>query len=264
MIDTPGFNGTARCDTDIIGKIAIFLNKNQNLSIIGVIYFHRATDTRLTGTSLLNLQALKAFCGREFYPHITISTTMWGTTMSDQRRAECHQRITQLKDNPSCWGDLMSAGAKYSEFDNTHGTGLETISAIIDNPLPAYKSLFEQELNSGKSIGDTKAGEILLAEKNNEERKRLEELKRNQATETERLQEEGLRLVAYRQECRAQMERMNGTLRVTIPGRGFNGDTGWGLPAGKEILKEIWHYVCSTVDSAQQRSVAFFASASSS
>ncbi|KAL0573454.1 hypothetical protein V5O48_008509 [Marasmius crinis-equi] len=80
LIDTPGFDDTTRSDAEtvsVIVKALSALYKATNILVSGILYFHRITDVRMSGSSARNLRILEKLCGPEKLPHVLIVTTHW-------------------------------------------------------------------------------------------------------------------------------------------------------------------------------------------
>jgi len=77
LIDTPGFEDAPPGSLHALRKIAAMLQSTPSLEVTGVVYFHRITDGRLTGSARFNLSIFKQVCGERFFPHVAFVTTMW-------------------------------------------------------------------------------------------------------------------------------------------------------------------------------------------
>lgn len=75
LVDTPGFDDTSVSDEDILKKIMAELDSHQQL--LGIIYLHRITDVRLSGSSSRGFKILQQLCPPESYSKIVLATTMW-------------------------------------------------------------------------------------------------------------------------------------------------------------------------------------------
>lgn len=107
LIDTPGFDDTNRSDTDILKDIAFYLSSiySKKVKLAGIIYLHRITDVRMTGSSYKNLRMLEKLCGDGAMSKVVLVTTMWnllGRPGSDHTVAVGEQREAMLKDK--FWG----------------------------------------------------------------------------------------------------------------------------------------------------------------
>ncbi|KAK5652246.1 hypothetical protein OQA88_10743 [Cercophora sp. LCS_1] len=78
LIDTPGLDDTPFRNLEILENIARTL-QSQSLSPTWILYFHRITDIRVTGTARLNLEILQAICGKTLYSRVFFVTTRWDT-----------------------------------------------------------------------------------------------------------------------------------------------------------------------------------------
>ena len=46
-------------------------------SLTGIIYLHKISDNRMSGTARRNIAMLHDLCGEGFMPNIVLATTMW-------------------------------------------------------------------------------------------------------------------------------------------------------------------------------------------
>lgn len=92
LIDTPGFDDTFNADMDILKNIAVFLSASyqRGARLTGIVYGHRISDNRVTGSSLRNIKMFKELCGNDAYKHMVLSTSMWAKKDHDTAiRREC-------------------------------------------------------------------------------------------------------------------------------------------------------------------------------
>ncbi|KAI6042358.1 hypothetical protein EDC04DRAFT_2504265, partial [Pisolithus marmoratus] len=89
FVDTPGFDDTYRSDRDILHTIAGWLEKKYRgkVKLRGIIYTHRITDNRMSGSVCKNLDILARVCGDKAAGGAWLVTTMW-----DKRRTRTLQR----------------------------------------------------------------------------------------------------------------------------------------------------------------------------
>ncbi|KAJ5690368.1 hypothetical protein N7462_004760 [Penicillium macrosclerotiorum] len=80
LIDTPG-NFTERPDFVILQSISAYLSASyaRHIYIHGVIFLHRITENRVTGSARRNIELMKAICGSGFFPYVALATTHWMT-----------------------------------------------------------------------------------------------------------------------------------------------------------------------------------------
>lgn len=78
IVDTPGFSNTRLSDTEILQRIATWINDTYDDGhlLSGIIYLHRIIDNRREGPSLKNLRMMKALCGINSLKNVVLATTM--------------------------------------------------------------------------------------------------------------------------------------------------------------------------------------------
>lgn len=198
LFDTPGFNDTTRDDMGILKIIATFLNSKELPPISGIIYTHRITDNRVTGSSRLNLEILKAISGEQFYPHVVLLTTMWDNIPNNALHEECNRREAQLLASLTHWGDLKSKGCRPMRFYGSQQSGIEVLRSFQSPPPPPRpQTQLEQEILAEIDIEKTKAGAIILDELHRREKQRQEELQEIKEEEELRVREERAQLARY-------------------------------------------------------------------
>lgn len=183
LIDTPGFNDSARSELEILECIATFILDRNLPPVVGVIYMHRITDRRVTGSSRLNLDMLRAMCGPHYAPSIVLVTTMWDT-ISAEDLVGMRNREKELNNSSIFWGDLITAGATSMEYKGTRKWAQEIIDQVLANDgCPTLQILLEMQ--AGVALVDTDAGRVLTAEvRRREEKMLLDQSEEDMAEET--------------------------------------------------------------------------------
>jgi hypothetical protein len=186
LIDTPGFNDFTRPDMDILDSIVKYVQTKAHSQIAGIIYLHRITDKRITGSSRMNLRMLKALCGKHFFQNVVLTTTMWGTVTA-KVIPDLETREAELNGTSAFWADMIEKGAQYARYDNSEARG----RAILDMCLarrsaPILNILLEMQ--QGRRLEDTSAGLILTEELRKREERKREEIRQEQEDEREALQ----------------------------------------------------------------------------
>jgi hypothetical protein len=79
LVDTPGFDDTDRIDTEILTLIADCFQGSyeDRVFLSGIIYLHRISDVRMSGSSTKNLRLFRKLCGSDNMTSVTLVTTMW-------------------------------------------------------------------------------------------------------------------------------------------------------------------------------------------
>lgn len=180
LIDTPGFDDSSMDDMDILKIITSYCCQHSTQPIDGILYLHRITDLKFSGRDMLKLRLLQALCGNEFYPHLTIVSTMWNRIPNEEVRSQCKKRLTELMTSPRHWGGMIgstnSEGANHFPFLGDQESGLAIMRHVNMVGHPKYPPRFLQELLSGRLFDETEAASIVLMERRKREEKMRQEI----------------------------------------------------------------------------------------
>jgi hypothetical protein len=153
LIDTPGFDDTNHSDIDTLKAIATYLSASfaNGVRLSGIVYLHRISDNRISGTGFRNLRMFKKLSGATTWPNTVIGTTMWRADELIQGET----REKELISNPKYFGDLLLGGATLHRIAE-HGTGadeqkrssLRVISSLLQRTLssPQIELRIQREL----------------------------------------------------------------------------------------------------------------------
>ncbi len=167
LIDTPGFDDTYRSNSEVLKDIAFILAQlyRMKIALAGVIYLHRITDNRLSGTAVTSLKILAKLCGEGAYRQIILTTSMWDTVRVPGNNAEflsAIDRENQLKQAETAWRGLCSRGSPSMRWIRSK-EGWSSI-AILDALMDLYLQYGQLELriqvelvDEGKHLDDTEA-----------------------------------------------------------------------------------------------------------
>jgi hypothetical protein len=225
LVDTPGFNDTNKSDTDILNEISIWLamTYRAEMRLTGIVYLHRISDNRMTGSAVLNLNMFKKLCGERCLPNVVLATTMWST--NPQEKAEQEQREVELITNNGFWGSLIEKGAKAHRHDGTLDSAINIIS-LLENRSPIVLDIQRQIADEGRILEETPAGEYLredIIKKEEENRLKLEaareQLKDAFGARDERLAAEMSEQINRAKEQLAQAETDRARLRENLDQR---------------------------------------------
>ncbi|KAH0829004.1 hypothetical protein J3R83DRAFT_2456 [Lanmaoa asiatica] len=219
LVDTPGFDDTYRPDSEILRVIADWLTQkyagSATLKVAGIIYLHRITDNRMSGSVYKNLQMFGRLCGNIPLHRARLVTTMWDKAkdqaVAESREAELHGEF---------WKKLIHEGAVPQRFNNTHDCALAIVRGLIsvdhgkdgDQPLLLQEELVEQQ----KRLNETEAAKVLYSRSQQllaEQKKTLKELAdeakmQNDPALVESLQEEYEKINAQLQKTFEEMKVM--------------------------------------------------------
>jgi hypothetical protein len=176
-VDTPGFNDTTRPDLEILDILATYLSASyaNGVRIHGLILLHPISDNRMTGSSLRNIEMMKAMCGLASYHNLAIVTTMWPRAPDHAEKLVLERRDAELLADGRFFGDLVSGGAHLFRHNETgHRNDFkEATSArrIVDHLVcqsdmhaPDVLRLQKEIVDEGKTLGETTAGIAVAGE----------------------------------------------------------------------------------------------------
>jgi hypothetical protein len=209
LVDAPGFNDSRRSDMEILRKIVSYIWSRQ-LTIVGVIYLHKITEKKITGSSRQNLRMLRAVCGEHYIQNLILATTMWGTVPQNSLK-DTMDREVELHTSKSFWGDLIDRGAVYTRWDATSEGAREIVAqSMTRENAPRLEIILEME--KGFALEDTTAGKILTEQiRKQQEKDRAaledeEEETRGLQKEREDLQSRVQNLEQYTREQQQEMQ----------------------------------------------------------
>ncbi|KAG8736559.1 hypothetical protein FRC10_009200 [Ceratobasidium sp. 414] len=192
LVDTPGFNDSLRSDIEILDEIAQTLKSwdKENSNIHGIIYIHRISDVRMSGSSRKSFSVFYNICGEDAMPHVSIVTNMWDAISPKQGQA----REAELVEDPLFFKKAINSNARIFRNDNPPDSTLEIVQkSIRPNPV---QLLIQKELSDDKKdLLQTTAG-----------------IELDQEMAAKRVQHEAELLKIDREYTRAQQEQDDETL----------------------------------------------------
>lgn len=131
---------------------------------------HPISDNRMSGSTMRNLDMMKAMCGFASYSNVAIATTMWSiqSSLSEQREA-------QLLSDDRFFGGLVDRGATlFRHNEKGRLCSLEEVTSArrivthlirqSEKRIPEILQLQREIIDQQKAIGETKAGIILAGD----------------------------------------------------------------------------------------------------
>ena len=146
------------------------------MKLTGIIYLHRISDNRISGSAILNLNMLKRLCGDDCLPNVILATTMWSEPTETQQFTAQEDREAELKNKSKFWGDLIEKGTTTTRYDGTYASALSIISDLEKRPRITL-DIQRQMVDEGCTLIQTTAGRYLnegLLEKEKELRCQLD------------------------------------------------------------------------------------------
>ncbi|KAG9227673.1 hypothetical protein CCMSSC00406_0000681 [Pleurotus cornucopiae] len=178
LIDTPGFDDTAKTDTEVLTMIAAFLSSmyRRGVMLSGAIYIHRISDIRMGGTSTRNFKLFRGLCGETMLRNVVIVTNMWGEVTLDVGEA----REEELKSQDDFFKPVLERGAQLKRHYDTPASA-HAIVGCVASKTPRALRIQRELVDEQRVITETTAGAELGRElheqamKFKEERRRLQD-----------------------------------------------------------------------------------------
>ncbi|KAF9254050.1 hypothetical protein L218DRAFT_968481 [Marasmius fiardii PR-910] len=208
LIDTPGFDDTTKNDADILKTIAEFLAQDykHGRTLAGILYLHRITDTRMTGTSLRNFRMFRQLCGDNTLKNMLIVTNMWGQLVDIE---DGNAREKELMTTDGFFKSALDRGAKMVRHDHTPTNAKALLLRYLVGNEPLPLRIQTEMVVEHKDVWQTAAGEAVDDPEMTAQKKKhaaeVEALKR-QMEENMRLKEEENRKQAREEAARRQAE----------------------------------------------------------
>ncbi|KAG9118712.1 hypothetical protein FRC07_006644 [Ceratobasidium sp. 392] len=161
LVDTPGFNDSLRSDLEVLDEIATALKTwgEKDFNIHGVIYLHRISDLRMSGSSRKSLTAFLNICGEQAMSHVSIVTNMWGSISYE----EGETREAELRLDDLFFKKPIAAGAQILRNDNPPTSTREILRQAI-RPNPVQLLIQKELLDDESDLLETTAGAELNRE----------------------------------------------------------------------------------------------------
>ncbi|KAK3343443.1 hypothetical protein B0T25DRAFT_572453 [Lasiosphaeria hispida] len=141
IIDTPGLDDAPAGNLAVLNKIAEQLQKGTEVN--GVIYFHRVTNARLTGSARANIEIFRKICGAPFFYQTAFVTTMWNTISKDQL-SRFHRLNGELR---GVIANLTNGSTEFFEFDSRDaGTAKKILEHFAVKVLPKIRRKNTEQL----------------------------------------------------------------------------------------------------------------------
>lgn len=161
-------NFADRPDFAILQTIAAYLSASfaQNIRIHGVVFLHRITENRVTGSARRNIELLKALCGPDYFPNVALATTHWNTTTESLTRLKDREGLLQGQD--AFFRPLLSGGATMLRHDEGAASARRIVRTLINikdrhgariiQPLAIQRELVVEK----KKLDETTAGRVVM------------------------------------------------------------------------------------------------------
>lgn len=154
VIDTPGFDEAKRSDSEILTEIARLLSAQYQLGVElkGIIYIHRITDIRYTGSAAKTFEIFRRICGDKPLENVLLITSRWTNDMDEMMGS---QREGELKEN--FWSYMLDKGSKMSRFYGDHDSAVMLVSQLLMKDSVVLE-LQHDLVDNGRKLSETAAG----------------------------------------------------------------------------------------------------------
>lgn len=99
----------------------------QGVKLTGIIYMHRISDTRMTGTSRRNFRLFRELCGEDAFQNILIVTNMG----RDDDLEACSDKERQLATDDKYYKPMLDGGARMVRHDGTPASAKSIVGQLI-------------------------------------------------------------------------------------------------------------------------------------
>ncbi|CZR55997.1 uncharacterized protein PAC_05885 [Phialocephala subalpina] len=192
-------HGLESCTQDIETVEWLECSYHTDTLLSGIIYLHRISDIRMSGSSIKNLRMFRKLCGSENMSKATLVTTMWDKVTPEE-------------------GALRERGSLVKRHDGSRESAEALVHDMLDNVPMTIK--LQEEIASGKALIDTDAGasineEILKLQKQHvEELEAVKEemawaMKQGNKALQEQLQAEHARMIAEIKKRAQEQEQLH-------------------------------------------------------
>ncbi|KAI0907001.1 P-loop containing nucleoside triphosphate hydrolase protein [Ustulina deusta] len=169
LIDTPGFDDTNQEDVEVLTAVAHYLSVSyaNNISVNGILYLHRISDTRIGSSTRRNLEMMRALCGEDAFENVAVVTTMWDFGHSEIELAKQRSREQELRDIYLC--DMIGKGCQIVRHDRCQTLSERRTSAkdILARMVELWKDtqvtlqIQHEMVDLNMTLKETSAGKVL-------------------------------------------------------------------------------------------------------
>lgn len=165
LVDTPGFDDTETSDADVFREIATFLARcfETSIRLSGVIYLHRITDPRMSGSAMKNLELFKLLCGKDAFPIVYLVTTRWNElARGSADLQEAINREMQLCGSEKFWKPMIEAGSSVLRHERSDlSSSEEILKSILKSRGKAALAIQTEMVAQKLCLNMTSAGKFL-------------------------------------------------------------------------------------------------------
>lgn len=156
MLDTPSFDDPTLGDSEVLENLARVLAAQYELAVPlkGIIYLHRISDHRYSGSQRRMVELLMNICGEEQLKDIFLVTTMWHQVDEDIGA----DREMELRG--TFWRRMIERGATMDRFRGDRGSAIALLTRVMTRDNLVLQ-LQRELVDEGKALVETAAGRSL-------------------------------------------------------------------------------------------------------
>ncbi|KAF9463789.1 P-loop containing nucleoside triphosphate hydrolase protein [Collybia nuda] len=159
LVDTPGFNDTNKTDTEVLALIAGWLKDTykKDVKLAAIVYLHRISDNRMSGSPLQNLRMFSKLCGDGATTHVVLATTMWSKVkagVGEKREAELKAKF---------WNAMLQLGSQTDRFEDNAVSAWKIIDQAVSGKQESPLLLQEELVDLNRRLSETEAGKTLYS-----------------------------------------------------------------------------------------------------
>ncbi|CUA69625.1 hypothetical protein RSOLAG22IIIB_04000 [Rhizoctonia solani] len=172
FFDTPGFDDSQKKPAEHLALIAVCLSElyesaQHRPHIHGVLYVHRITDNRMTGSSITNLRVFRKLIGPHVFKNLVFVTNRW-TSPPNPTHVKFEDELVH---DDQYFGRAIKAGARGGvdyriREGSTCSQAQETLLNLFLEYDPELLQIQRDLIDENKAIGDTEAGQVVFEDLN--------------------------------------------------------------------------------------------------
>lgn len=158
LVDTPGFDDTTRSDAEILEQIVQFLCTQYELGIPlkGIIYMHRITDNRMSGSAQRYFEMFMRLCGDQNLENVVLLTTMWGEIKDEGKGLQRERELRR-----EFWAEMERNGSTIRRFDGSRSMA-EAFVCRLMRKGDIILDIQDELVGQGKRLDQTRAGKLVV------------------------------------------------------------------------------------------------------
>lgn len=158
LVDTPGFDDTKRSDAEILEQIVQFLCTQYELGIPlkGIIYMHRITDNRMSGSAQRYFEMFMKLCGEQNLENVVLLTTMWGEIKDEGKGLQRERELRR-----EFWTEMEKNGSTIRRFDGSRSMAEAFVCRLLRKG-DIILDIQDELVGQGKRLDQTRAGQLVV------------------------------------------------------------------------------------------------------